>query len=169
MQTGKDKRRKHAIYLIVIALVAAVVLSISLAIRDQKDKNALFSAAGVGELKKVQSLVNRGVQINEASSKHFGWTPLICAVYHNKANVVRYLLEAGADANMADKNGKTPLMWATVNGDEGVDALKELIAHGADLHAKDKSGETVFGYVKSTPAKPRLVEVLEATSLEQAR
>ena len=131
-----------------------------------KTDSPLFNAAGVGDLDKVQSLIKTGVAVDERSAQ-WGWTPLICAVFHNQPHVVAYLLEAGADPNVASVDGKTPLMYATSHGDSGIGIVKDLIAHGADLYVKDKTGETVFDYAKSDPPEPQIIKLLEQAKLDQ--
>jgi ankyrin repeat protein len=53
------------------------------------------------------------------------------------------LLDAGANPNAASIVGETPLMTAAQTG--SVDVVKTLLAHGADLHAKESSaGQTAL-------------------------
>uniref|UniRef100_A0A8C6UEB3 Uncharacterized protein n=1 Tax=Neogobius melanostomus TaxID=47308 RepID=A0A8C6UEB3_9GOBI len=59
---------------------------------------------------------------------------------HVRARMVRYLLEQGADPNMADTAGRTALMHA-VHGRAGVHVISLLLKHGADPALKDYSGE----------------------------
>jgi ankyrin repeat protein len=53
-------------------------------------------------------------------------------------------------------------MWATVRGDEGISIVEDLIAHGADVDAKDKMGVTVLSYASSEPPKPKILEAVKA-------
>ena len=50
------------------------------------------------------------------------------------------LLDRGANPNLKNKQGGTPLMWAAVFGHE--DAARWLIEHGADPSLKDNDGMT---------------------------
>ena len=52
--------------------------------------------------------------------------------------VVRLLVQHGADVNIRDRRGKTPLMMDTVAGD----VAEILLAHGAQPYAGDKAGKT---------------------------
>jgi hypothetical protein len=133
----------------------------------QRSKYALFNAAEHGDLNEVKFLVQHGVSINQTLASDFGFTPLIAAIYHDNTNVVYYLVDVGADINLADKNGVTPLMWLTGWGDSSVPLVKYLIAHGARLDAKDKHDTTVFDYAKSDPPKQKLIETLETAKLAQ--
>jgi ankyrin repeat protein len=50
------------------------------------------------------------------------------------------LLEKGADPTAQDKDGKTPLHFASQSGN--VEAIRLLLKKGADLTAQDKNGQT---------------------------
>jgi ankyrin repeat protein len=58
-----------------------------------------------------------------------------------RPDAVALLVEAGADVNAIEPyKGQTALMWAASEGNAA--AAQVLIAHGADVHAKSKSGFT---------------------------
>jgi ankyrin repeat protein len=127
-------------------------------------RSVVVEAAEEGDLRKVQALIAHGGSINERSGTKFGWTPLIAAVYHNRTDVIHYLVESGADLNLGDKSGMTPLMWAIGRGDDGIDLVKYLIAHGADLSVTDKDGATAITFAESDPPKPKILEALKAAN-----
>ena len=51
---------------------------------------------------------------------------------------MRELLSRGADANAADCNGYTALMWSSINGN--VEVVRALLAAGADKHYVSRGG-----------------------------
>lgn len=63
-----------------------------------------------GNLDTVIILINEGVDVNEFN--HMVYTPLHIACIYNRAPIVQLLLTAGADHNIVDKQGRTPLMNA---------------------------------------------------------
>lgn len=162
--TNKSKFIRAMVIIAAIALVCLAVFTYCT--RRPSQSVLLLDAAEGGELEKVKALLEQGVPINQTSSLKFGWTPLIAAIYHNETNVVHYLIEAGADVNLPDRSGETPLMWAAIWGDEGIPVVRDLISHGARLDTKDKFGSTVFDAARSVP---KLIEVLEAAKAEQEK
>jgi ankyrin repeat protein len=77
-----------------------------------------------------------------------GWTPLITAVFSSRTNMVHCLLEAGADPNMAARDGSRPLIWAARLDSGDFPMVKDLLAHGARVELKDKSGGTALDYAR---------------------
>ncbi len=51
---------------------------------------------------------------------------------------LKYLIELGANVNIQDNNGNTPLFWAW--GDKSYDAVKLLKRYGANTNIKNKKG-----------------------------
>jgi ankyrin repeat protein len=73
----------------------------------------------------TQLLLDRGADINARTND--SWTPLHTAVHYGYIEVVRVLLEHGADVGSEDKQGKTPFTLAK----EGhYEIMKLLLEHG---------------------------------------
>ncbi|PIA16666.1 hypothetical protein COEREDRAFT_72922 [Coemansia reversa NRRL 1564] len=65
----------------------------------------------------------------------YGMTPLMWAAYQCKQDMLELLIHLGANINMQDKTGKSPLHFAMMNG---VPSIKvKLLAKGADPNLKD--------------------------------
>ena len=158
--------RTTLIFVVCIAIVAFVGCHMGWYIPHAP----VVEAAEEGDLEKVKSLIKQGRSINEQESTvKFGWTPLIAAIYQDNTNVVHFLIESGANLDLGDKNGETPLMWAMARGDAHVDIVRDLLAHGANVFATNANGATAFSYASSDPPKPKILEVVKAAILEQEK
>ncbi len=72
-----------------------------------------------------------------------GNTVLHWAVHHNKPELVKLLLDNGANVNIANKFRQHPLFWS-VNSDPKIQRM--LLDRGSSLLRKDIFGNTVFNY-----------------------
>ena len=74
-----------------------------------------------------------------------GQTSLHVACLHGHFEIVKLLITAGADVNVVNQFGVTPLHYAAKpndkHGDQMVNVVKALIEAGADTKAKDQSGD----------------------------
>lgn len=74
---------------------------------------ALCSAAELaireGDLEFLKMLIKRGLQINEALDFEEGHTALHRAVWHGEIDIVKYLLEQGADREARNRFGERPI------------------------------------------------------------
>jgi len=77
-------------------------------------------------------------------SFHEGYTPLLMAAARGHVDVVRCLLENGADVNARANRDFTPLMMAITNNRVNVAIF--LIEHGADVNIQGKDGKTALHY-----------------------
>ena len=92
-----------------------------------------------------QRLLRAGALVNEPDSQSRGNTPLLLALDGNCDRIVRDLLENGADCNLPDADGTTPLMMAAQR--DNLENVKLLISRGADLDAvneNERQGALVF-------------------------
>ena len=75
-------------------------------------------------------------------SEH-GETGLMLAAVDGHLDTVKLLIREGADVNLCDSDGVSPLMFACEN-EEGVDTIKLLIENGADVNALQNDGCTAL-------------------------
>ena len=74
---------------------------------------------------------------------HKAYTPLIHAVSYENAQCVQALIARGADVNMSDSKGITPLMYSLTNSSpEKSCIIQMLITAGAHINAQDACGLT---------------------------
>lgn len=112
----------------------------------------LHFAARQGCLAGVDVLVKAGAQMNVVNPD--GFSPLLLAIINAHYDVAAYLVDHGADANVADETGRTPLYaavdmhtlpdsnlpWPSEldNKLTSLDLIKDLLAHGANVNAQLK-------------------------------
>jgi ankyrin repeat protein len=155
--------------------------------------DALIKAAVKGNTQEIQSLLDQGAQVN-ATNHLTGWTALTAAAYYGHPEAAEVLIRAGANPNVHDKNGGTPLMKAVTLGpaenradtiSRKVKVIKALLKAGADPEAKDQYGVRVWQMpmidqldeitqvfedagVKGV-REERLIEAVDAGDVEKAR
>jgi len=97
-----------------------------------------------GRLETADFLLKAGANPNTSSANQFRVRPIHSAAAHLDAerslDLVRLLLEGGADPNVDQAGGWTPLHQAAAHGRE--ECAKLLVAHGASLTAKSDDGRT---------------------------
>ncbi|MFT9057398.1 MAG: ankyrin repeat domain-containing protein, partial [Ethanoligenens sp.] len=101
----------------------------------------LFQDESVGEMGSDEEILKTLNSISNVNIKNSeGETLLISASYYNRIQVVRRLIELGADVNAQNKNGYTALHVAAEKnfGHLG----KILLENGADANATDFFGNT---------------------------
>lgn len=94
----------------------------------------ISAACAVGDADRVKKFVNADAPILSRSAAN-GETPLNVAALHGQLEVVKILLDLGADVNLKAASGCYPLHLAARNGHLEVAAT--LIDHKADLTARD--------------------------------
>lgn len=142
------------------ALFAVLALSFSLnsfAITD--DQSVEFTGAcNDGDLKTVKRYIEKEhVNVND---KYFGWSPLQMAATKGHFEVVKYLVEHGADLNYAHPMTKmTPFHLAAFDGHEKI--VKYLAEKGADINKKLKADVSIIRVMKDEgPRGESMVKLL---------
>ncbi len=120
-----------------------------------------YAAIRSGELRQVQALVDRGLDVN-AKERRGGATPLMNAAAFGTIETMRLLLDKGADPNAKSIAGATALMWA-VN-----DLAKvQLLAHRADVNAvSTNTGRSALMLAALADSSSDIVKLLLAASAD---
>ncbi|KAL7295197.1 hypothetical protein TKK_0011503 [Trichogramma kaykai] len=120
---------------------------------DDEGYSYLHGACFVGNIEAVQRFVGEGADVNLDT---YECSPLHVAVQYRRADVVKFLLELGADPNQRDREQSTPLhrlSWlhkcdcgpSDYTCDKRNPAnliVKMLAAKGASMDARDSSEQT---------------------------
>ena len=84
--------------------------------------STLAVAISKGEMETVKKFIESGTKVNK---KLNGLTPLMYAARYNKVEIIKYLLQKGADRNIKDSQGFTALKYAELsNAYEAIAILK---------------------------------------------
>ena len=67
-------------------------------------------------------------------------TALLCAVEENHTDIAQLLIDAGADMDTKDNEGRSPLHYACIDG--ALDIVKMLVEAGAGVRATDNDEDT---------------------------
>lgn len=133
-----------------------IILLLTIAIFNVKGQAmSIWDAAEKGELSTVKSFVKKGINIDKQTPRAFSffgkrkytgygyisysegsqWTPLIYAAFNGHADVVACLLKNGANPDLYDEIGMTPLMWAIYK--QQYEVIDTLIANNVNLQYRE--------------------------------
>ena len=134
-------------------VVEALEEGADLEARDSNGKTALMRAAFYGKVRVVNKLLQAGADPNARAAERHGDRPgredgttalmqVADGVFiGNHDEVIRALVEGGADVNLHDSHGQTALMWAC---ERTPLAAKTLLELGAKVDLHDNHGETAL-------------------------
>lgn len=164
-KTGLDKALEGAIY---FTFTEAVELLLQKGANpnavDHFGNPLLIDAAGKGLRKVVSLFLQAGADPNLEDPA--GWSPLAITIqrdWDEKSDkylqIAHLLIKSGADVNCTHPiSQETPLMWAVAKGSK--ELILDLIARGANLHAKSKRGNKAIVYAQNRGRK-EIVKLLK--------
>lgn len=116
-----------------------------------RSSELILSAINSGDPVKLEQCINKGDAVNEPiiwKNPEIGVTfvdyPLIYAAAINEAEMVRTLLNAGADVSMTRNNGDSALHAACIEGNLSI--VNQLIQAGSDINMQNHEGFTPLLY-----------------------
>ena len=114
---------------------------------------ALGHAASHSNLEAIQLLLRKGALVNVTHERAIPMkngviaasriTALMAAAPHGSFDIVKSLLDAGADVKAKDVRGMTPLMIAVASDSANPQVIRLFLDRGSDAAAKDVYGQTV--------------------------
>ena len=106
----------------------------------------LFRAIAQADNETVKKALNDGFNVNTKDS--YGNTALTVAADHCNLEIVRLLIEKGANVNVKDNNKLTPVLMifrcAEENEKASLEIFKLLVSRGADVNVRDEDNETLL-------------------------
>ena len=120
-------------------LTAVMVLSLAVIGHSQTIQDQFAAGVEVGNLALIKSAVVAGAEVDVPLK--FGYTALVTAASRGRADIVKVLLDAGADVNLLDGAvGNAALHYAASDGHTGV--VKMLLEAGADVNLQGEGHPT---------------------------
>jgi ankyrin repeat protein len=128
-------------------------------IRDRAGRTALHHAAKTRDgAAIIELLVRMGADANARADDMARDTPLLCAIENyleiedrqQAELIIRALVHLGADINMADARGNTPLVIAATNNQP--DLIRLLLELGADAARPAYGGRTPLDFAREANA-----------------
>ena len=119
--------------------IKTIIFTSLLFFASQAFSQEMFTAVVQGNIEKVEQLV-------EADSTHAlkkdarGFSPIHFAANFNQLEIIKLLIENGADINELGPFDRQPVHWAAAT--KSIDVLKWLHKLGADLNCKDATNKT---------------------------
>ena len=126
----------------------------------------MIAAGWNGNLEAVQALLAKGANVNAVSrpvmglpakngASEFGsLTALTMAAAFGPADVIKTLIDAGADVNARDVRGMSPLMLAVATDHQDPAVIRMLLEHGADPKLQNKLGENAIDWAGRNALPP---------------
>lgn len=112
--------------------------------RDDYGETALHVSVENSDIEMINYLLPKGANVN-ITGEWYDQTPLHKAALHcdgeNNSSIFEILLKNGADVNIQDKNGCTPLHYLVPKA-SNIKAIELLLSHKADVNLRNISGET---------------------------
>ncbi|XP_017162770.1 histone-lysine N-methyltransferase EHMT2 isoform X2 [Poecilia reticulata] len=106
---------------------------------EEDGYTGLHHAAKLGNLEIVNMLLETG-QVDVNAQDNGGWTPIIWAAEHKHVQVIKSLLNRGADVSIKDKELNVCLHWAAYAGN--IDIAELVLNSGCSLASVNVHGDT---------------------------
>lgn len=114
---------------------ALLALLLVAGITGSKRQQFLVHAAVRGDVAILNGLLAVGADPNSTVT---GSSPLYAAVWHHRLEATAALIAHGANVNVVERSGVTPLITAASNGDDAL--VRLLLAHGASVNVRASCG-----------------------------
>lgn len=123
-----------------VAFLKSHLTKAGLAARDRRGATPLMLAAAFGNFETLKLILDSGADVNAWND--FDATALLWGA--RDADKARLLIERGANINAPSRQGRTPLMLASLR-EGGSPVVALMLAKGAAVNVQDTRGDTALG------------------------
>src|SRR5579862_3845288 len=109
------------------------------------DHGANIRAAGAEALEgPLEADCQKCIELVEknVNAKEYSTALLALSIHSERVKAIRFLLDHGANVNVEDVDGRTPILFAANSDYQTLETVKLLIDHGADVNAKNHFGQS---------------------------
>lgn len=124
--------------------------------KNSQDYNPLILACYYDQFEFVEFLIEKKVALNSVNKSA---TALQASSYKGSVKIVLLLLKYGANPNIVDANGTSPLIYATQF--QHFEILKLLLEYDADKGYKDLNGNTALDYAEKLKIE-KAIQILKS-------
>ena len=108
---------------------------------NQEGFSPLILACYRNNIEVAKYIIENGGDINGSSNMG---TPLMAAIVKGNNEIAKFLIEKNADVNLADANGTTALIYATMF--KNIEIVALLMKKNANVNLKDNRGNSALDY-----------------------
>ena len=123
---------------------------------DYQNENPLHLAC-YGQPGVVNVLIQAGADVNNRSSSETGSTPLLIATDEGKVNIMKALIQNGADVNAVNNYGDGVIHQCVFVKFEAVEVM---IQAGVDINSLDRDGRTLLNCYSLFDKVPEMLRLL---------
>ena len=127
--------------------------------RNSHNESPIERACFTGHLSIVKMLLNHDNSLLEIADEE-GFTILLLAIKYQQVDIVRFLLDRGANIHASTHDGTTTLMRACIERNLAI--VRILLTAGVDVEARDEDQRTAMHYASMW----QLVEVIRGLIFE---
>ena len=131
----------------------------------EKDTAIMKACRDCNNINVVVFLLENGANINDKEYRDtIDQTSLIIAAFNGCRDIVKMLLDAGANIEHKNDQGENALISAAQEGN--IDTVKLLLDAGADVNQTNTDGETALDLAIRLRQKKELIEILREKTNE---